>query len=160
VNADVKLPDGSTGKFRADATDAETRAALKKDFPGAVTRTVEIPEAARKWMRPGAIEKWKQKDSKDSKWVDRKESEWVDVATGEPGPRYTYPADVTTDELVSFIQSNDLLPRPEFSVRASFLSHRMSSLFGLALAVAGIIGNGLLLLRLRKSRSEARVLPA
>jgi len=121
------------------------------------TRTVEIPEAARKWMRPGAIEKWKQPDSKDSKWVDRKESDWVNVGTGEPDPRYTYPADVTTDEMVSFIQSNDLLPRPEFSVRASLHSHQITSTAGLALVLAGMLGNGLLLFRLRKSRAEVRV---
>jgi hypothetical protein len=124
------------------------------------TRTVEIPEAARKWMRPGAIEKWKQKDSKNSKWVDRKESDWVNVGTGEPDPRYTYPADVTTGEMVIFIQGNDLLPRPEFSIRASLLSHRISSTVGFALALAGMFGNGLLLLLLRKSRSETRVFPA
>jgi hypothetical protein len=111
-------------------------------------------------MRPGAIEKWKQPDSKDSKWVDRKASEWVNVATGEPDPRYEYPADVTTDEMVSFIQSNDLLPRPEFSVRASLLSHRNVFMAGLALAVAGLLGYAFLVLWARRAKREAKVLPS
>ena len=118
-------------------------------------RTVQIPEAARKWMRPGAIEKWKQPDIKDSKWIDRTESAWVNVTTGDPDPRYAYPADVSTDEMVKYIQSNDLLPRPVFSVGAALDSHRMTSIVGLTFVIAGLLGDGFLFLRLRRSRREA-----
>lgn len=40
----VKLPDGSYGKFRADATDAQIRAAITKDFPNAYTKPITAPQ--------------------------------------------------------------------------------------------------------------------
>jgi hypothetical protein len=83
-------------------------------FPG--VRVVDIPSSAITWLRP-----------------DKKGSEW-DAQTK------SFPSNMEQSEILRSFQSNMLLPKPTFSVRASVSLHRFAFIGGLALALFGIVG--------------------
>jgi hypothetical protein len=88
--------------------------------PGAVlVRPVQIPELARKWVRPNP----------------------PDIIVTDYGvSEFGFPAEMSERDVIRKIQADDLLPRPTFSLKDSIASHPIACLGGSSLSLLGLLG--------------------
>ncbi len=91
-----------------------------------IDMTVEIPATTQNWERP------------DPSFL----PPGAQLVSGVIVTRLSFPPPVGEEELMSSFQNQLLQPRPKFTVWASLISHRLSSLLGLALLAAGLFNLG------------------
>lgn len=105
------------------ATPTDQKAYIEYLTKSAV-KTVDLPEDAQRWERPGKTQ---------GKWL------YV-VADGDTVRAMIFPATLTSEEIVKSIQANELRPRPTFSLWNAIRSHAGTSLAGIVFVAVGLIG--------------------
>ena len=87
-------------------------------------KTVDVPEDAQRWERPGKTQ---------GKWL-------YAVANVDTVSAMIFPATMTNEEIVKSIQADELRPRPTFSPWNALRSHEGISVGAIAFVAVGLIG--------------------
>jgi hypothetical protein len=127
----VEHPCLGTLKFPHDMP-SEERNQLIEEAEKKSCKVVEIPVSVRKWERSA------KPPEQDDEW------EYYKVETR------AFSNNATDEEIVSSIQSKELLSRPSFSVKVAIAKHLLSFSIGIGLTLLGSFGCGWLITRGRE----------